>query len=414
MINNFKNTVFLIALSIILISFFILCYNDTSQENIEGKQAVLERLSNIIHSIDINDTVYNDLSFLEDVLHHKKIVLLGELTHSDATTFKAKSRIVRYLHEKLGYNVVLYEAGLYDMWFMAAGDTLKPNLGLWHFWWDNDECRPLWNYFQKAKQSENPVLLGGFDIQTSGQIEIDVRKQLITNHLSVKDIDIDDYPSFKKLLNLFYANWIWTNKNMSQSLLDSIQTDLSQILIELKKTKDGIDDEVNYRYLSGIKVFNELRRNYETGDPIRLGVRDSLMADNLIWLVEEIFKEEKVIIWSANIHIFNDGAHLGFKPMGAYIKEKYGNDAYSIAFASYARQTKNGHLYDVSSNKSIEYLLHLNKNKYSFINLNNVERSFLDEDNISSVNQMINLKNNWKEQSDGIFFIDAIMPLNAK
>jgi hypothetical protein len=216
------------------------------------------------------------------------------------------------------------------------------------------------------------------------------------------------------MLDRINGSFWWENNQLEESLYHSIQTELSLILSELQKTKEGIADEIYYRYLAGIKVYNELRWNYNPGDPIRMGVRDSLMADNLIWLADEVYKEDKIIIWAANIHIFNDGAHLPFKPMGAYIKEKYGNGVYAMATTSYARKTRNGHLYDVASNKSIEYLLHLNKNRYAFINLNNTEGTFLEDDIISTVNQMMSLKNNWKRQFDGMLFIDAITPLNAK
>jgi len=140
MLHNFRRILSFITFNIILIIICNLSYNYTSQKNIEEKKEILRGLSNTIHSIDINDTVYNDISFLDDILQDKRIVLLGEQTHSDGTVFEAKSRIIRYLHEKLGYNVVLYESGLYDVWFMENQEELNPLWGVFSFWWSNKEC----------------------------------------------------------------------------------------------------------------------------------------------------------------------------------------------------------------------------------------------------------------------------------
>ena len=189
---------------LILVSLIAVCnifYNFTPQENIEEKIAVLKK---VVTEID-ND----DFSFLDEILQDKRIVMLGEQIHSDGTTFELKSQIIKYLHENHGYNVVLYEAGLYDMWCMDSQDTINPQRGLYGFWWNNDESRPIWDYYRATKQSENPVILGGFDVQLTGQISDSIRKELIENHLSDNNIDINDFSAFVSVVGRLSNNWLW-------------------------------------------------------------------------------------------------------------------------------------------------------------------------------------------------------------
>ena len=40
--------------------------------------------------------------------------MLGEHPYDDGTTFVAKTRLVRFLHEQMGFNVLAFESGLYD------------------------------------------------------------------------------------------------------------------------------------------------------------------------------------------------------------------------------------------------------------------------------------------------------------
>ena len=95
MISKLKN----IALFIVfLISLIVICnfrYHYTSQELIIEKTAVLDSLSIVVRSINMHDTVYEDIVFLEEILQDKRIVLLGEQLHSDGTTFEVKSIIIR-------------------------------------------------------------------------------------------------------------------------------------------------------------------------------------------------------------------------------------------------------------------------------------------------------------------------------
>ena len=397
---------------LILVSLIAVCnifYNFTPQENIEEKIAVLKK---VVTEID-ND----DFSFLDEILQDKRIVMLGEQIHSDGTTFELKSQIIKYLHENHGYNVVLYEAGLYDMWYMDSQDTINPQRGLYGFWWNNDECRSIWDYYRATKQSKNPIVLGGFDVQLTGQISDSIRKELIENHLSKNNIDISNFSAFVSVVGRLSNNWLWEywkyNKILETSH-DSIQTDLSLILSELEKNKKNYIDEIYYRYLSGVKAYNELRWDYDPGELPRMNIRDSLMADNLIWLADEVYKDEKIIVWAANLHIYNND-YKTFKPMGAYIKEKFKDETYSMVFTSYARKKRDGHLYNAASNKSVEYLLHKNNNKFSYIDMKNIpENSFLNEDFISTVDQTMNIKYHWKKQFDCLFYIDAISSLGEK
>ncbi|MHC4610214.1 MAG: hypothetical protein ACYS7M_07705, partial [Planctomycetota bacterium] len=51
-----------------------------------------------IRSIDPQDEDYSDLQFLREDLRHVRVVLLGEGDHGGGSDFKAKTRLVKFLH----------------------------------------------------------------------------------------------------------------------------------------------------------------------------------------------------------------------------------------------------------------------------------------------------------------------------
>lgn len=75
--------------------------------------------------------------------------------------------------------------------------------------------------------------------------------------------------------------------------------------------------------------------------------RDALMAVNLRWLVEHGYPGRKYIVWAHNAHIMN--AYYGadwrsvdhvpapdrMKPVGAFVKQWYGPQVYTIGFTAY-------------------------------------------------------------------------------
>lgn len=58
-----------------------------------------------ISSIDPNNVNFEDLTFLSEVLEGNKILGLGEQSHLDGASNDARVRLIKYLHEELGYNV---------------------------------------------------------------------------------------------------------------------------------------------------------------------------------------------------------------------------------------------------------------------------------------------------------------------
>lgn len=71
--------------------------------------------ANIITTVkaEKGDT-YSDLAFLQPILADKRIVSLGEASHGATEYNSVKVRLIKYLHEKLGYNVIAFESNLAD------------------------------------------------------------------------------------------------------------------------------------------------------------------------------------------------------------------------------------------------------------------------------------------------------------
>lgn len=57
---------------------------------------------------------YSDLAFLKPLLKDKTVVSLGENFHRVAEYSDVKTRLIKYLHEELDFDVIAFESGLGD------------------------------------------------------------------------------------------------------------------------------------------------------------------------------------------------------------------------------------------------------------------------------------------------------------
>src|SRR4051812_15253729 len=75
----------------------------------DARIAWLQANSAPLRSIDPADTDFADLEPLARAIGDARIVMLGEQTHGDGATFLAKCRLVHFLHERLGFDVLSFE-----------------------------------------------------------------------------------------------------------------------------------------------------------------------------------------------------------------------------------------------------------------------------------------------------------------
>jgi erythromycin esterase len=128
-----------------------------------------------IRSLDPADDNFTDLEPLRKAVGNARIVFLSEEWHGSGATFRARDRVIRFLHQKCGFDMLAFESGLYDC--RKAWELLKegkmPALdaasqGIFQTWTGTEECRPLFEYLGKQARQPRPLGVCGFDCQFTG------------------------------------------------------------------------------------------------------------------------------------------------------------------------------------------------------------------------------------------------------
>ena len=302
-----------------------------------------------ISTISPTETDYDDLLFLADILQDKRIVILGEQGHRDGKAFEAKTRLIKYLHEELGYNLIAFEgATIFDMFYASSRikhDPTPENAlrqirgGLYYAWSGSHEFHEMANFISQRHDSLSiigidnnfwmthyaryfPVFLDqSFDLRNSSEIDYDKFLENYNRMLTDFDLIGDQSFNFNEVIEEIgiVKNIVFKHTTISSHAKDHLIRELDNFITFIKGIQRGLEDNVPHR--------------------------SRQMADNLLWALDNIYPEEKVIIWTANFHgvrnldqaIYadDDDRYQHIISMGQHIVDEYGEDnVYSIAITS--------------------------------------------------------------------------------
>ncbi|OGU13460.1 MAG: hypothetical protein A2475_07550 [Ignavibacteria bacterium RIFOXYC2_FULL_35_21] len=391
-----------------------------------------------IKSINPNDTNFSDLEPLKKILKDVDIVMLGEQSHGDGSTYEAKTRLIKFLHQEMGFDVLAFENIMFDgnkVWqeIKKGKDPLQSSQkGINKLWSSSKQCIPLFKYISSKKNTFHPLILTGIDNRTTSMFMRNYFLKDFETFLKPLDKKFIKGSVWKNFLNLFVKFPLYyspeQNKDSILNFAKTYKRHLNLIKDKLKslihKNSDQTDN-INFwiQQINGLNAWTDGLINKD--DPYIPGIiRDSIMAENIIFLKNNYYKNHKIIVWAATAHLIKDSKGIDFesynknniKRVGEYISEYYKNKVYVVGFTSAVGKMLNfvyQNVTDLSnpSKGSIEDILQSLNKEYLFIDFRNKNiKDIFDRNLNSKCLGNIELQNNWTKSLDGIFYIKTLEP----
>jgi erythromycin esterase len=320
-----------------------------------------EWLSKSFHpvSTDAKNKDYSDLQFLKEDLKDKKIVALGEQKHEDGKTFEARSRLIQFLIQEMGFEAILFEAGIFDVKYGWKSyqelDSLQYfTKSLMIQWREKKQHVELFSFIDTWKKEGNTLEMDGFDCKFTSRHRTKYTHELdsIVYQINPELKSNAEYLAYHDILeehgNATFIRAALPNlskKETKQFITGSqlVRETLAQANHPFLQTVISMDDGI--LLYSELSVFDLI---FSKKSLIALNnERDVLMAEALNHLLENEYKDKKVILFGATYHFIRNNEELitigktqvpipESTIMGDLMHKKYHKDIYTIGFAAYS------------------------------------------------------------------------------
>ena len=384
-----------------------------------------------IRSIVADD--FSDLTFLAPLVAGKRVVQLGESGHGVREFNQMKVRLIKYLHQEVGYNVIAFESGLFECFrtdqevMTNAREAMDNSI---FAVWSTSEVLELFEYIISTKDTSNPLILTGFDVQFSS-FSGTFRKSFLQTILQTVDVEYSTqaFNLEAEVRNLQETGQIYEMDESKKDDLIAEYEELQTFIITnrtaLESTQDPSDVKVALQIAKYVPFFLEQSHAWGMEDyTASTEYRDEGMAMNVEFLMDELYPNQKIMIWAHNFHIRYGNLEVtpserAVQTMGGYLEERR-DEMYTIGLFMYrGRAAQNNRVvYDIgrAETGSLESIFYRTRRRYTFLDL-------LDQTEVPGnrwifsaipmkdwgVNDLVMVP---RDNYDGILFIDTVTPPN--
>ncbi|RZK17320.1 MAG: hypothetical protein EOO56_18200, partial [Hymenobacter sp.] len=299
-----------------------------------------------LRSVSPADTTFAELEFLRSEIGGARVVFLGEPTHGEGNVLAAKTRLVAFLQQRMGFTTLAMESGFFELHKaqreIAVGKSVAKNL--------QSSIFPVWmqtREFQAVVPLVGPdgLRVMGFDPQLSGEYSEDLIDDLQDFLDDEKGNEAINYELLSEVVSYMAEHFAFpASRPPAEWVAELAKAD--QLLRKAAAAPTAARHAEAMFWQQCVRSLDALAHDYATHDPSAKtradwvaadsNPRDAQMADNLLWYLRQ-HPTEKVICWGALPHFANRVEVLGsdelraYRPMGRAVKEALGpNQVYIL------------------------------------------------------------------------------------
>lgn len=232
---------------------------------------------------------------------NSSIIGLGEESHGMETFNQMKADIVRFLLKQGTIRSIVFESSFVACMTNYLNKNSFDNRikGSLYPFWNTTSVQTVLKLFYQDEQNSGKPLIVGCDIQE------DCRYEAFSNYLVTNKI----IPASQaRLLYCDSILSVFIGKNFSRQRLtekeyDELLHNYQFVFAELDNRKNELGP--HFELISRCLENRKWLCRYLTIKDVnqRMFYRDSLMAANILWLKQQVYRDQPFVVWAANTHL---------------------------------------------------------------------------------------------------------------
>ena len=271
-----------------------------------------------------------------------RVLYLGEPNHGSREIFLARNALIREMHRRLGFDVILLEAGIGEVAAARMGvDALDPSNGFvaalngaMFGGWRTEEMRNLFSF-----ALEQNIDLAGYDVQKTGggfRFWLDGFHEAYGGTESAGSALEERFDRVqRKLRDRQVAIEIFADD--AQALIREYDT-LADYLAGMHRDhpRHRVEQRTAWHWKLIVRTLQnraaflrymlDFRRDSDWNK--RWAARDRMMAENIAWLAEHLYSGRKIIVIGHNFHVARHNERE--EVMGEYLEELLDRPSYVL------------------------------------------------------------------------------------
>lgn len=365
-----------------------------------------------------------------------------ESDHGNGADFKAKTRLIKFLHREMGFDVLALESGIFGTpvaWRALSGQAEPRDAflqGVFPVWGLSEQIQPLIRYLAAAKQTDHPLELTGFDCQFREPAARDSLVPSLREFLSRSGINSALSDTNSRQTHIL--EWAVEGRIPPDSELKPQPAEKAVFIQSLQSTAEAVERSINTResqfWAQVLRSVSAQISNYyywnepETDQSDIEAMRDHQMGDNIVWLANKYYQGSKIIVWAHTGHTMRNPQHtvvnqLQEYHMGQHVWEVLGSESFVIGMTSYTgmsacitcRGGMEGQVQNIIEDQDpsfeFEELMNAASYKFGFVNLRKArEKDQWLGGTFAARPLLQTFVAPWSEMLDALFFIQTQEP----
>ena len=279
---------------------------------------------------------FADLAPFGAAIGSARIVALDEQTHGGHEEFVLKTRLLRYLHEHLGFDVLVLESGFFDVGELQSAAQAGARIAdlapgnIFFMYSKSVEGRDMLRYVDSTRATPHPLTLAGMDSQHSGALSQKELVPRLSAFLKVRGSQAPasaDWRGFAATIDALTALRQDPPAPTERAAFDRVAARLTGELADARDTSAGVESAGWW----GRVVADLQAQAQQLWVAPRGNARDQAMGDNVVWIAEHLAPGQRLVVWGQAIHLMHDAPNAEAPPFaGTVIHRKFGTD-YHVA-----------------------------------------------------------------------------------